>query len=298
MEGLPVPGPVACFADLPCAIARYGVQVAFDTARVHETEKFERVRMEKEASEGTLIGEISAARLKPNDDVEALTALYRKIFNFLVSKAGIVPGSNRPAEREIAAALESVFPRIGLKAFTALSLEDKSAQLMELANIVLGIRLFNRHIGKGGAAIADRPREATDMVYDMISLVGEELTAVQTLCDQYGEVIANKYRSSPERPVRLQEELTNRRQYVAYLRQIDEGLRQASDHIGQLTRMLLQEMETLQDLVGSRTSVPKELVRRKLDTNRFSNIPLPTWPHALSPVAHSAAFARAGLSSL
>ena len=46
--------------------------------------------------------------------------------------------------REIAAALESVFPRIGLKAFTALPQEDKTAQLNELANIVLGIRLFNR----------------------------------------------------------------------------------------------------------------------------------------------------------
>ena len=55
--------------------------------------------------------------------MEALTALYRRIFNFLVVRAGPEPGQ----EREIAAALESVFPRIGLKAFTSLAAEDKVA---------------------------------------------------------------------------------------------------------------------------------------------------------------------------
>ena len=74
-------------------------------------------------------------RLKPGNDVEALTALYRKIFNFLVVRAGHEPGADRPAEREIAAALESVFPRIGLKAFTALPHDDKVAQLHELAHL-------------------------------------------------------------------------------------------------------------------------------------------------------------------
>ena len=68
-------------------------------------------------------------------------------------RGGREPGADRPAEREIAAALESVFPRIGLKAFTALPNDDKVAQLHELANIVLGIRLFNRESGKGGAGL-------------------------------------------------------------------------------------------------------------------------------------------------
>lgn len=32
-------------------------------------------------------------------------------------------------------------------------------QLSELSNIVMGIRLFNRHIGKGGAGLVDLPRK-------------------------------------------------------------------------------------------------------------------------------------------
>lgn len=235
-------------------------KVAFDSARVLETEAFARSRADKDASEGVLVGEICAARLRPPDDVEALTNLYRKIFNFLVVRAGIAPGSNRAAEREIAAALESVFPRIGLKAFTGLSGDDKAAQLVELANIVLGIRLFNRHIGKGGVAMSDRPGEAANMAYGLLAQVGKELAAAHTLCEQYSGVIAHKYRGGAARPVRLQEELTNRRQYVALLTQTDEGLKQAAEHIDQLTHMLLQEMEAVQDLVGARTSVPKEQV--------------------------------------
>jgi hypothetical protein len=120
------------------------MQVGFDVARVQETESLQKTREQVDVREGSFVKEISDARLKPGNDVEALTALYRKIFNFLVVRAGHEPGQERPAEREIAAALESVFPRIGLKAFTSLAPEDKAAQLHELANIVLGIRLFNR----------------------------------------------------------------------------------------------------------------------------------------------------------
>ena len=78
--------------------------------------------------------------------------------------------NDRNIEREVAAALESVFPRIGsrwifceshneicnscrLKSFVSMSPDDKKFQLKELANIVGGIRLFNKEIGKGGAGI-------------------------------------------------------------------------------------------------------------------------------------------------
>ncbi len=117
------------------------MQVGFDTAGGQEMETL-RENKEKVAGEQVLLKDISVARLKPGNDVEALTSLYRKIFNFLVIRAGHEAGH----EREIAAALESVFPRIGLKAFTSLAAEDKVEQLHELANIVLGIRLFNRWI--------------------------------------------------------------------------------------------------------------------------------------------------------
>ena len=51
------------------------------------------------------------------------------------------------------AALESVFPQSELGAFMSLSRSQKEAQLNGLSQLVTGIRLFNRHIGKGGESI-------------------------------------------------------------------------------------------------------------------------------------------------
>ena len=199
----------------------------------------------------------------------ALTRLLRPLLSTqLVVRAGHEPGADRPAEREIAAALESVFPRIGLKAFTSLAPEDKSAQLQELANIVLGIRLFNRHIGKGGAGISDVPRTAAELAASLIGQVGEDVEGLETLCQQYVDVIAHKYKSTPagSKPGRLQQELVNRRQYVAYLETLSGGFQQSGAHIEQLTRMLLTEVETLKQLVGARSSVPKEQVYPRFDS--------------------------------
>ena len=109
------------------------------------------------------------------NDFESLTTCYRKIFKFLLdfapnissvqSKSGMIffitslllntiilfvrfsnylgaISHDREVEREVAADLESVFPRIGLKAFVQLNSEEKNVQLAELARIVLGEHFF------------------------------------------------------------------------------------------------------------------------------------------------------------
>jgi hypothetical protein len=243
------------------------MQVGFDTARVEETATLDLARAEREQRESALVREICATRLKPGNDVEALTSLYRKIFNFLVLRAGLDAGGNRPAEREIAAALESVFPRVGLKAFTALPPDDKTAQLHELSNIVSGIRLFNRHIGKGGAGISDLPTTCAELVAALINKVAAELESVETLCAQYVDVIAHQYRAASGAGTRrLQLELTNRRQYAACLSQLDGAFKQSGEHVEQLARLLVSEMDALKELVGSRASVPKEQVYPRFDS--------------------------------
>ena len=263
-------------------------QVGFDSASVAETERLQHARSSREQAEVAGIDEICGARIRSADDVEALTALYRTILHFLLSKAGLSPGEahSRPAQREVAAALESVFPRSGLPAFTALSPSDKAAQLFELANIVLGIRLFNRHIGKGGAGIADVPAEAAGLATSLGASVCEELAGVRRSAERYVPAITEAYRTGDEPPLRLQAdltrlcqccddahlshetlltcppqaELTHLRQYAAFLGQLDDALRQAAARVEELARLLIDEMEALKALVGSRASVPKEQV--------------------------------------
>ena len=257
-----------CEADSP-PLETVKMQVALDAARLQEGEALEQARAERERKEGGLVAGISETRLKPGNDVEALTALYRKIFNFLVVRAGLEPGTDRPAEREIAAALESVFPRIGLKAFTALPNEDKVAQLHELSNIVLGIRLFNRHIGKGGAGIVDLHMQAASLAAELTTAATAELQQAETVCGQYVDVIAHKYRApaaGEAAPARLQAELTNRRQYASYMMELASTFKQAASHVEELSRMFLSEMQQLQTLVGNRSSVPKEQVYPRFDS--------------------------------
>jgi len=57
-------------------------------------------------------------------------------------------------EREVAASLESVLPRTELKPFIALNTQDKVGQMHELSNIILGIRIFNKAIEKGGVGLS------------------------------------------------------------------------------------------------------------------------------------------------
>jgi hypothetical protein len=47
-----------------------------------------------------------------------------------------------------------VIPRAALGPFVTLNSSEKVTQLVELANLVIGIRLFNQEIAKGGAGLA------------------------------------------------------------------------------------------------------------------------------------------------
>lgn len=229
------------------------MQVAFDSAKLEEVDVLDRQRNSREAREAVMLRDIIDVRLKGANDVPALTALYKRIFNFLVLRAALDPGVNRPAEREIAAALESVFPRIGLKAFTLLAPEDKAAQLHELANIVLGIRLYNRSIGKGGAGIDDLPALARAAVQELARACGGALENIDKLAAEYGEVMSYRHSAVRMRAVgaltaaeqaddaaktqRLHDELANRRQYGAYTATLFDGLQTSSKHLAEIERL-------------------------------------------------------------
>lgn len=93
------------------------------------------------------------------------------------SKIKLTPSVQNTIEREVAAALESVLPRAGLRPFVSLTTPEKVAQLCELSNIVIGIRLFNRDIGKGGVGLESFNEiinhDARTLIQDLNGEVGE-----------------------------------------------------------------------------------------------------------------------------
>src|SRR5438445_77974 len=84
--------------------------------------------------------------------VLSVKTFYRAMFRYLLHNAH-VDKHDQHVEKEVAAALETVFPQSSLTSFEPLSNSDKLVYLRSLSDIVLGIRLFNQELSKGGAGI-------------------------------------------------------------------------------------------------------------------------------------------------
>ena len=138
--------------DAP-ALETMKLQVLFHSVYSTEERKLIRNKLKRdEQLEAALNNIIDLSGKLKNE--QQVTNLYRHIFQYLLVN-GYVDAVDRTVEREIAAALESIFPKFGLKAFCDMSVDDRKKQLRELVHIVLGIRLFNRAVGKGGAGFSD-----------------------------------------------------------------------------------------------------------------------------------------------
>jgi hypothetical protein len=126
-------------------IACLRLQATYESAFAEIEREAQMDRGTKKTAEDRAVNYISGFTSKFDEDFDVLTGLYKKIYQFLLLKCmhplGVAaPPKDPTAEREVAAALESVFPRVGLRSFAALSGPERAAQLHELAGIVLGIR--------------------------------------------------------------------------------------------------------------------------------------------------------------
>jgi len=193
------------------------LQIGYDTSFVqHEYERQTQTSQMTHES-NRLIDEVLTCETRGANDFEGITLLYKKIFHFLLHKSKTKNASTSAIEREVAAALESVLPRAGLRPFVALTTPEKVSQLCELANIVQGIRLFNQNIGKGGAGL--------ESFEDLVSIVGKEgglseectteVYEVVGICENYSAFFSagdENIGMKKEEYDNLKEQMTNRRQ--------------------------------------------------------------------------------------
>ena len=98
-----------------------------------------------------------------------------------------------------------------------------------MANIVLGIRLFNKEIGKGGAGLDDVDEDAASAVAELREQLEAEAADAEDLCLQYQETVVFCHLVRPPgiaeaAVLRWGEELANRRQYLSYLTALMEVL--------------------------------------------------------------------------
>merc|ERR1719146_196613 len=155
---------------------------------------------------------------------DAISDTYRHIFRWLLVKCGhpdpaVQEKADRndvkAVEREVAAALESVFPRVGLRAFVSLTPNEKGAQLQELASIVMGIRLFNAHLGKGGTCLplACVDQKLIDDAQETLRVLQIDIDRDNSECDKlvsfyvYGGAVDSAQKPSEDRTMEVLAEL-------------------------------------------------------------------------------------------
>ncbi|KAK3265369.1 hypothetical protein CYMTET_25941 [Cymbomonas tetramitiformis] len=246
------------------------MEVEVEREYIDQGKTLQQESTEKDDRANSLEFEITSTRHRAEmDDSEFFTSLYRKIFTYVASCAGIEAAfQSQEVEAETMAALESVFPKHGLRRFLSLGREDKAAQLKELTNIVQGIRVFNHSIGKGGLALED----PTGPFQSQANRLGLELQTmaqeVQADLDKYETVISYKstlLRPSEDLLLRLRDEHNNRLAYLDLAHFLLEQVEKGISTVASLAEQYEDEKAAMQDTVGNKQSVPKEKVYPKLE---------------------------------
>ncbi|RYG59329.1 hypothetical protein EON64_20350, partial [archaeon] len=234
------------------------MQVDFDSSYLQEESEAQKKLKSRNKQINTHKQSILDVVMQDSGDYEALTTLYRKIFKFLLEFAPNTRSIDKVVEREVAAALESVFPRVGLKTFIQLPEDDKVVQLMELARIVLGIRLFNREEGRGGAGIQEMDKDSVLLANVLLQDIEREIEFFDDACTKYQQAIirAHIYRRKKKFIEKAEEKVRKEREEEEGAGTGGEGDSQSSHH--HLHHMkpnevyLISQMDEVNDAVVER----------------------------------------------
>jgi hypothetical protein len=254
------------------ALETLRMQVAFDSAYVQRQEQVEKDRAAAKRSYSVIEQSICALKLQSTKDVGGMGQMHRLIVAALLTKTK-QSTQDQVYQKEVAAALESVLPRANLHAFTSLAYSDKRDRLTDLHHYVLGIRLFNKAIGKGGSGLPDKIAESCSSTREMGEAVAEQLTKARNEVEEYSLVIqrilsaGEDASSTADVPLkRLQDELTNRRQYLSFLESFQEEVSTNMERVNGLANENENDLDELKDLVGRKSAVPKERVYPLFET--------------------------------
>jgi hypothetical protein len=244
---------------------------------------------------------IRAAGESAATDYDAMQSLHRAILTY-VGIAGRVsdpegPSWSAPGEggvdseeaKEVASAMESVFPRSALKGFVSQGGSERQAQLEELVRLTLGIRLFNWRQGRGSSRVPDVFATAVEEAQRTMAEATRVLEGSNSVSEGYVGVLAGRlpvFRAALEAsgvdcsveastaaellerlpPAASQltrrwiRELINRRQLASVAQGVLEDLRESAQQLEELAADAAEAEESLVTMVSGKASVAKSEV--------------------------------------
>jgi len=154
-----------------------------------------------------------------------ISTLYKSIYEYLLSFESDEEHS-RLTEREIAAALQSVFPKAEIPTYQRSSPEIKELEITRIPCLVIGVRLFNKFNEKGGNGIPDLRNSALKHYDSLLKELENEIQLEKKQIKKYEEVLNHEHKnpgSISSRVSELQQELAYRQQYLFYTREIQQN---------------------------------------------------------------------------
>ncbi|KAI8930132.1 hypothetical protein BC831DRAFT_547026 [Entophlyctis helioformis] len=238
------------------------MQVYFDTNFPAQNDFLHKEKLTRIDACSVLLREILDVKSK---SLSAYEALYRKIVSYVLLRTHVGNATEVRVVREATAALESVFPQSELNAFMSLARGDKEAQLNGLAQLVTGIRLFNKQLGKGGETIENLPELCATELREITILLHDHTQKTEQLVQQYKAVLdyadmTPNSEVSGELADRIRNALVFRRQYLIYLDALQDQVTKARQLLISIGEKFDESMRTLKVTCKSKTAVPVDQV--------------------------------------
>lgn len=158
------------------------MQVYFDTHFPAQVDFLHKEKLAKVQSVASVLKEITDVKTK---NISVYETLYRKIVSYILLKSEVGNPTDMRTVRETTAALESVFPQTELTTFIPTTRVEKEEKLNGLTQLVTGIRLFNKQLGKGGETIDNLPELCASELQDLTIVVGQMTTVTEEAIQIY-----------------------------------------------------------------------------------------------------------------
>jgi hypothetical protein len=251
--------------------------VTYELAHIKEEDKVEQIKTYFDIETNNLIKEITSFQNTSKKDYDSIQ-IHKKIFSFLLIKTrqntlnslnDFKSEQNNlgiSSEREIYALLDNVLPKSGLPPFVSLSSQDKIAQLNDLSNIVMGIRLLNGEVGKGGIGLLTLTDLRKKLGSKLLNEVREYYNKISDTCEKYSLIYENVDFSliieDDEREIieKVRKFIIYYRQVLTYLSMLMDDLHSGAQTVDNLSLDYDKELKYLIEIVEKSGPISKEQV--------------------------------------
>mmetsp|Transcript_15175 Transcript_15175/g.39232 ORF Transcript_15175/g.39232 Transcript_15175/m.39232 type:complete len:636 (-) Transcript_15175:115-2022(-) len=246
------------------SLATLNMQVCMEEEYTRQQELVEREHNEREDRKFDMLRTILSPALANEESPAVLKKLLGKVFEYVCYAGGMEPAAGAgPAHDEVRAAMESVFPVSMLSRFLTLELEEKQTQMEELANIVLGIIMYNREQGIGGAALPNSQHGFFSQAQKLDADMESRAAALDEELNMSHKFVGLRAPSVPPNEpemTRLSAEIINRYQHRSFLNRMRMEVRASVDSVRELEDEISARLAEIVNAVGDKTSVSKDKI--------------------------------------